>query len=331
MSLTFNTFEADTIDFSVGVTDARGGTIWFDDLKIEPAGFAMLVRRELTPLVVTNEDKSVTYEEGVDFEPIPGMQLGGRRGAPEPERELKLTDNSRVKEGQRLLVSYFHTARIYDDQMVCSTQDPKVLEMMEDEMRRTAEAWPTNAYFMNYDEIRIGGWEVRPKGENLTLGQMLAKHTSTAVGFVRKYAPGANIYVWSDMYDPTHNARPFSRRNGYYYLCNGNWDGSWEGLPKDVIIMNWNGTENAAESLRWFASRGHKQVIAGYYDGDPQENLDMWLTAADGVPDVIGMMYTTWTPDYAKMPEFFTILTDELAKRARKTGEPAASASPPAE
>jgi hypothetical protein len=37
-SIIFNSLEADTIDFSVGVTDARRGAIWFDDIAIVPAG-----------------------------------------------------------------------------------------------------------------------------------------------------------------------------------------------------------------------------------------------------------------------------------------------------
>jgi hypothetical protein len=318
MSLTFNTFEATSIDFSVGVTDARGGTIWFDDLSLEPAGLALLVRRDLTPLVVTNEDKTVTYKEGDDFEKVPGLESTREISSGQsPARQIKLTPGSRIKEGQRLLVSYFHTAKIYNDQAVCSTQDPRILEIMEDQMMRVAKAWPTSGYMMSYDEIRIGGWEVQPEGENLTCGQILARHTATAVEYIRKYAPEARIHVWSDMYDPTHNARPFSRGNRYYYLCDGNWDGAWDGLPKDVVMINWNGTENAAESLKWFAGRGHKQVIAGYYDGDPKENLDMWMKASAGVSNVIGMMYTTWTPRYEKMPEFFRIYDEMTAAQTK--------------
>ena len=43
---------------------------------------------------------------------------------------------------------------------------------------------------------------------------------------------------------------------------------SWEGLDPDVVILNWNGARKEA-SLRFFAARGHRQIVAGYYDGDP--------------------------------------------------------------
>ncbi|PYM09803.1 MAG: hypothetical protein DME18_17410, partial [Verrucomicrobia bacterium] len=78
--------------------------------------------------------------------------------------------------------------------------------------------------------------------------------------------------------------------------------GSWEGLDKEVIVVNWNfGKRN--ESLKWFADRGHRQLIAGYYDG-PVGQLREWLTAARGVDGVIGVMFTTWQNRYDQIEEF---------------------------
>ena len=56
--------------------------------------------------------------------------------------------------------------------------------------------------------------------------------------------------VWNDMFDPFHNAV-----KGPYYLVNGPWSGSWEGLSKDVLVMNWNHGKRD-QSLKFFADRG---------------------------------------------------------------------------
>jgi len=53
-------------------------------------------------------------------------------------------------------------------------------------------------------------------------------------------------------------------------------------------VSNWNGGK-AAASLKWFAERGHSQVIAGYYDGD-LANFKKWDAAAKGVPHVTGFL-----------------------------------------
>jgi hypothetical protein len=69
-----------------------------------------------------------------------------------------------------------------------------------------------------------------------------------------------------------------------------------------VVVLNWNGAK-PRESLRFFARRGHRQIIAGYYDRDPRE-IRGWLEAARGVPGVVGVMYTTWRGDYDDLEEF---------------------------
>jgi hypothetical protein len=98
------------------------------------------------------------------------------------------------------------------------------------------------------------------------------------------------------MFDPFHNARKD------FYLVNGDLAGSWEGLDKDVVIVNWN-SGRPAESLPWFADLGHDQVLAGYYDG-PVASIAEWLKAADKLPRQPGAMYTTWQQQYDDLEEF---------------------------
>jgi hypothetical protein len=100
------------------------------------------------------------------------------------------------------------------------------------------------------------------------------------------------------MFDPFHNAV-----EGPYYLVNGPWTGSWEGLGKDVVIMNWNHGQRD-KSLKFFADRGHRQIVATYYDDESMRQTRDWLATAKGQPSVIGYMYTTWRGDYSKMEEF---------------------------
>ena len=57
----------------------------------------------------------------------------------------------------------------------------------------------------------------RDKGMAQVLGACITRQTE----ILRRRLPGAQIYVWSDMLDPSHNAR------GQYYLVNGDYTGSW--------------------------------------------------------------------------------------------------------
>lgn len=56
--------------------------------------------------------------------------------------------------------------------------------------------------------------------------------------------------------------------------------------------------------LKFFADRGHKQVIATYYDDPSLESTQRWLATAKGHPSVEGFMYTTWTNNYEHIEKF---------------------------
>lgn len=63
---------------------------------------------------------------------------------------------------------------------------------------------------------------------------------------------------------------------------------------------------NLAEGLPVFAGRGHRQVIAGYYDHKPEQARD-WLASAAKVKGVVGIMYTTWESKYDDLEAFAKI------------------------
>jgi hypothetical protein len=110
------------------------------------------------------------------------------------------------------------------------------------------------------------------------------------------------IYVWSDMFDPHHNAG----KTGRYYLVRGDgpWYGSWRGLDKDIVVVNWNSApEKRSDSMKHFAGLGIRQILAGYYDG-PVAAIDGWLRDSDQVKGIEGVMYTTWRSNYDDLENF---------------------------
>ena len=155
---------------------------------------------------------------------------------------------------------------------------------------------------MSHNEIRCQGWDKSCADRNMTPGQILADNAKKCVDILHEIDPGKPIYVWSDMFDPYHNAG----KTGWYYLVKGEvpWYGSWEGLDSSVIIVNWNSdSDKRVDSMKHFASRGHKQILAGYYDSNPK-NITPWLKDSASVDGVIGVMYTTWQSNYSDLEDF---------------------------
>ena len=109
---------------------------------------------------------------------------------------------------------------------------------------------------MSHDEIRVANWCRACQDRKLSPGQLLAENVRRCTAILKSINPHARVVVWSDMFDPHHNAVD------NYYLVNGSLKGSWEGLSREVMIANWN-SGKAKESLAFFADRGHKQLIAG--------------------------------------------------------------------
>jgi hypothetical protein len=301
---TFNSMDTDHVLIYFGVWGGRGGKIWFDDAQIEEAGLVNVLRRPGCPLVVKGED-GTTFEESRDFLPVRDEKLGQIPWAGEYEvwhdaPAIKLTVNSRIHDGQKLRVSFYHPVSIYGSQVAACLSDPKVFDIMRDQLKRVHELLQPDGYMMSHDEIRLANWCETCQAKHLSAGKLLAANVARCVQLIRREDAGKPIFVWSDMFDPHHNAVTD------YYLVNGSLVDSWDGLPKSVTVLNWN-FDKRADSLKWFDSRGHKQIIAGYYDGDPK-SIHPWLDAAKttvAAPRApVGIMYTTWQNRYEELENF---------------------------
>jgi hypothetical protein len=301
-SVAFNSLDNTNVNVYAGIWGGRAGKIWWDDLRIDSAPTLNLLRRESLPLAVAGDDGAV-FAEGKDFEPVADPGLGSRPwpGCYDTRHdppELKLTPGSRIRDGQRVRLSCYHCAIVYDDQVNCSVEAPEVFALCEEQMRRTGPALEPDGYFMSHDEIRCAGWEPRETQRFSTSGELFAFNIRRCFDIASREGRGKPVYVWSDMYDPNHNAR------GGYYLVNNTIEGSWEGLDRKVIVMKWGSGPQARAGLRFFADRGHRQMVAAYYDGDVEADHRTWSAAMAGVPGIVGVMYTTWENDYSRLEDF---------------------------
>lgn len=312
----FNSMEHESVRFYAGIWGGEGGSIWIDDLSVTQAAGVNLLRREGCPVRVTSEDGGTTYEEGRDFLRWFNPKVGhepyeGEFVASHPDTPLTLTDGSRIKDGQRIKVSFYHTATIYDGQVACCLRHDEVFEHFDRQVRELIEHLRPAMWFMQHDELRVAGQCGLCRREGESAGQVLAENARRCTAVIRRHAGDAPILVWSDMFDPHHNAVD------HYYLVGSTLAGSWQGLDKSVTIMNWNGGK-PGESLRFFAERGHGQIIAGYYDSDAVEReVDRWLSAASGVKGAEGIMYTTWRNDYRHLERFADAVRERWATLPR--------------
>ena len=295
--VTFNTLSNTTVTLYFGVWGGHQGSIWWDAAAVSECGLVNVLRRPGAPFVVRTEDGRV-LREGTDYDNVRDPQLGNK---PWPGEYTTWHEPPDIRvhglaDGTRLRVSFFHPHIIYDGQVCICPSEPATTALLRDEAERVHNLWHAKTYMMSHDEWRVLGWDQACLARHLSPGQIAADSARTCTGILRETAPGGRVAVWSDMFDPFHNA------TDHYYLVNGSLADSWLGLDSSTLIINWN-SGHAAESLRFFAGRGHQQIIAGYYDSGVA-SIRPWLVASKGVDGVIGVMFTTWRGNYTDLEAF---------------------------
>jgi hypothetical protein len=291
----FNSWYADRVEFRVGVSDGKRGKVWVDDVAIEEVGLTNLLRRPGTPVVVRNDKTGMVYTEGRDFASIsdPHLDFAWNHEGP----AIKLLSGSPIHTGDRLRVDYYHGTTIYRDQTVIDMSEPAVYEVWQHQIPLIEKYVAPKKYFLSMDELRVGGFCEACKRRHLSMAEILGDCVARQYKMIRAANPKAEVYVWSDMFDPNHNARE------KYYLIDGSFDGTWKYIPKDLVIGCWY-YEKRDLSLAFFSRLGYPTLAAAYYDADDLENPRGWLESLDRTSGAVGIMYTTWENKYKLLPAF---------------------------
>jgi hypothetical protein len=291
----FNSWYADQIDVTASVGEGKAGKFTAEAPRIEEVGLLNVVRRDGTPVRVRGEKTGTVYEEGRDFERLldPRMDFLWDHDSP----SIKLPPGTRIRDGERLRVDYYHGTTIYRGQVGACMSDPKVMEIWRAQFPLVEKHVAPKTYLLALDEVRVGGFCESCRRRNKSMAAMLGEYATDLHRLIRQVNPKAEIFVWSDMFDPNHNSRP------KYYLVDGDYTGSWEYLPKDMGIACWY-FERRRLSLDHFSKLGFKTLAGAYYDADDLRNPEGWLEALDQTPGAVGIMYTTWQNKYKLLAPF---------------------------
>ena len=291
----FNSLEYDTVRIYLGAWGGKAGRFWVDDLSVEEVGLLNILRREGTPVTIKSEENGESYEEGRDFAAIIDSQLNFRFDHDGPS--IKILPGGKIKDGERLKVSYYHGMGVNRGQVTVCMSEPKVYEIWGRQAELLQKHLAPKKWLLSMDEVRAGGGCEACKERGMTMGQILGDCLTRQVRLIRNVNPKAEVLTWSDMLDPNHNA------HGDYYLVDGDFTGSWKYIPKDLVIFCWYYNKRK-ESLKFFSGLGFATVAGAYYDGETLENPKGWLETLERTPGALGIMYTTWQNKYDLLGPF---------------------------
>ena len=291
--LVFNSLDNAKANLYLGSWYGKEGKMWWDDVSVEEIGLVNVLRRPGCPVMVRGEN-GIAYEEGRDYEKIADPRLHPWI-AYHDQPAIRLAANSRIRDGERLRVSYYHPIIVYQDRITSCLSEPKIFTDWEAEVKRINDLVHPAAFLMSHDELRVVNQCALCQSKQMAPGELLAWNVRKAAQIIREVRPDAGIWVWNDMFDPQHNAVD------RFYAVNGSLRESWKGLDKDVGIVNWHGGLKG-KNCQFFADLGLKQILSGYYDGDEDgSGIAGWRDNAKAVPGIVGAMYTTWEDKYGAM------------------------------
>jgi len=297
LSFLFNSLNHDHVSLYAGVWGGKAGKVWLDDWSLEEVGPINVLHRPGTPVTVRGSD-GTTYLEGKDYAALVDPDFNfGRVDRPAPGLSILL--DGRIKEGQRLLVSWYHPMLVNDWQQTVCMAEPALYDVFDHEAKLLAERLHPRRVLLNMDEIRMGGTCRACAGRNM--GELLGECVTKQVQILRRYLPEVEVLIWSDMLDPNHNA------HGNYYLVSGDFTGSWLHVPKDLVMAVWGG-EPQEKNARFFSDLGFRTLGACYYDADDLNDTKKWLELARRTPGMQGLMYTPWLRKYALLGDFGDLL-----------------------
>jgi Carbohydrate binding domain len=298
LTFLFNSMNFDKVSVYAGLWGAKSGKVWLDDWSVEEVGPINVLRRPGTPVLVRSADNATVYAEGKDYAPLNEPNSYSWRDDAEA-LTLKVLPGGSIRDGEHLRVSWYHSMKIHDSQVTVCMAEPKLYEIFDHEAKLLVEKLHPRSAFLNMDEIRMGGTCQACRGRNM--GELLGECITKEAEILRSYVPSLEVYVWSDMLDPNHNA------HGNYFLVDGDFTGSWEHVPKNLIMAVWGGAPREA-SLKFFADRGSRTLIACYYDANDLKEVDGWLKLAGQTRKLRGFMYTPWQKKYDLLPAFGDLL-----------------------
>ncbi|MDZ7264858.1 MAG: beta-N-acetylhexosaminidase [candidate division KSB1 bacterium] len=284
------------------IHDFKTGQIWLEE-----------------PVVVTDSLGKIVYNENRDFKIVFGRtehpfftQVIADEGEPagyplrrgesdESPTTIQRTENSRIQDGQtvRVTFSYIGPDPWSPYKVRYCRSDPRI---HTDGPQNFIWRWCTQPvqylgariFNLEMDEIRVFGWDKRCQDSGKSRSQIFVDDVKYYYDTIKRYAPEAMIFMWSDMADPNHHARDYRTEEVA--------DGIIASGMSDIVMVPWNHT-CANSSIDFFFQKGFSIMASSQATVGNVSVAPLWAKLLrdkfDNTDRRYGLMHAPWEYDYA--------------------------------
>ena len=277
------------------------GSVWIDEVKLQRINSALqnVIRTSTTDIKITNLDKTITYQEGVDYKIINGKTSKRYDDELQPFQIQRLNEGN-ISAGQQVLVSYdcvlYWSNTHWYNQPPCVSDNRLYSDYYYPAIDRVIKALHPEIINFSSDEIRGFNRDSRNKKRGLSNARLFAEWLNKINRYVKSKDPNCRIMIWDDMVSPYHNGRSEEGQLKY-----GGSSGRMaeaveqDMIDKDVIMNIWWYSNRYLNSMvaatSFFSSRGFNYFGAPW---DDVENIQSWSELLLNQPQALGGFATNW-------------------------------------
>lgn len=277
------------------------GSVWIDEVKLYRINGALqnVIRTSTTDIKITGLDKTITYQEGVDYKIINGKTSKKYHDELQPFQIQRLNEGN-ISAGQEVLLSYdcvlYWSRSHWYNQPPCVSDDRLYTDYYYPAIDRVIKSLHPEIINFSSCEIRGFNRDSRNKKRGLSNARLFAEWLNRINRYVKSKDPHCRIMIWDDMVSPYHNGRAEDGQLKY-----GGSSGRMaeaveqDMIDKDVIMNIWWYSNRYLSAMvaatSFFSSRGFNYFGAPW---DDVENIQSWSELLFKQPQALGGFATNW-------------------------------------
>ena len=278
------------------------GTAWFDDISLKRMNGALtnVIRTDSSDIVITNLNKTITYEEGKDYNVIDG-EMSYPYSSVHTSTRIERVESGDIVGGETVLVSYDFVVNVtgYWWSHPYCISEPRTYNIMFRVLSDIIndEVFKPNYISIGHDEINGINRDSRNKKRNMINAELLAEDINKLNNYIHTIDPDIKMMMWDDMLNPWHNGGKED-----YQVQYGGPPGKTSDaielnlIPTDVIPMIWwyehcDSKGIMANSPGYYKSKGFDYLVSSWYN---EKNIRMWADILRERKDSFGILDTAW-------------------------------------